>query len=266
MTMLLTNEKPLEENLRVREQLAHDIAGLEVRLANEENDITLGVVEASAAAGSLRIKILEKKDLLHRLNNIIGSRQSELTAAANEQAAKDVRENRRQLAQIGRHQIELATIAHELAMRLGDVLRQMQANGVRLAAAKGDREAQRLFGMLGSLAYRVKYAFFRLFDAIPDGSFRDGQQPYRFIQFDVNNMASEAFKDTLPEAEQKAVDQVVNVFDTIDSARAARDRLDPGGQSLHVVSVEDLFELRRGQLRGQARDAPPADRGGSAVH
>lgn len=97
---------------------------------------------------------------------------------------------------------------------------------------------------------RARDGFFPLFALSPpgeDGSFNPDQ--WRWLKWPVGMIAG---RRSFIELERDVLDRLVGFFPTRQEAEQTRDRLDPGGRSLHVVRDDDamVFRLVAHQLAG----------------
>jgi hypothetical protein len=242
-------------------EVERTLAQLKSDLADEENDIALGYDEArlrlpllqkdieaqNARAGEIRVR---KSAIEQRLGQIQRSREE----------AEEL-DRRRRIPGLAAKQYELAAKVEKHAAALGEAMRELEANGVRLVDALKVPEARRLFGV-GALTERMRGTLYKDFIAarpsLPAAAVAQiGQHiPWRFLDWPIQPM-SPMIRSTMSAEERRAIDSVVRVFATKSDAEAARSRIDPSAATLHVLPDQHgLFHLVEGRLRGSALRRP----------
>jgi hypothetical protein len=256
---LLTEAPTHAALLALRAPLDERINALSESLAKEQNDARLGAAGATERAADIRQKIAELAAERTKLQGRIDAAQHQEAVARTARLQARQREGRVELSQLMRNQLLLARKAQDAAETLGQTMRDMQANGVRLGQIAGHPEAWRLFGPLGPLISRIRLSFFRTFDATETNPNRHQGMwipPATFFLTDVGNATGEAaLKKTLPEREADTLDALpveILWFETKAEAEEARDRRDPSRADLHVLEDDGLYRIVPGRLQGVA--------------
>jgi acyl transferase domain-containing protein len=192
-------------------------------------------------------------------------------APANAEAAEaEKKERRLDLAACTRRQVDLAARVQKAAQELGAAMRDLLANGIRIADLAADilpagpsgvTEAKRLYSF-SAVTLRIRLALFRAFDAPDDMPRQANGLPISFFPFEPPVRGEAQLKHTLPEREVDVLDNIpLAVFETFEEAVEARNRRDPTGKNLHPVTDEfGLWTLKAGRLRGAGKYGGPPDR------
>jgi hypothetical protein len=171
--------------------------------------------------------------------------RGKLAALAEEQRRKAALDGLRDLARLRASYDRSALKLQKLVPELAASLREHGRIGRELSDRLAGIVPRNDLGMLTDAAIdeRARQAFFPHFaknPPTPDGSFNPNQ--WRWMQWEVNPYNAD--RRSFVERERDILDRMVGFFATRKEAEQVRDRLDPDGQSLHVLRDDEAMVFR----------------------
>lgn len=221
-----------------------DLEAMRRSLEAEEHDAALEAPGAADRVLNLQQRMAQQEATVGELERA-ASKASAQVARLAQARADALDEARRQSVPILREEVEASAIKIAgLAASLGAAIEEHADLSARLGDALGSGEAKRVLSK-PALAYRLQLTLAKLLNS-------DTAASRKWLPWPLPTFAAE-WRESFDGVTRKMLDDLVQSFATEEAAKAARDRLDPAGGSLHVVKDRwQVWTLVKGRLRGVA--------------
>jgi hypothetical protein len=175
---------------------------------------------------------------------------AEIAAAEARQREQAEIDHIRSIPRLRRQHAEQAALVERLAEELGEAMRGHAVTAVALADALDTNEARRVLSRAGNIElYRTLNKLFGYEPPGEDGGYDSDRQ---FITVPRSNPRDQTQRRSLSELTAAILAERAGFYATRHDAEVARRRVDPSGETLHVIedTTAHVWTLRSGRLRG----------------